>query len=97
MRRIALTLATLGILCLAAGQAQAHKYHHGRHGHHGHHGRHHRATVVVGRPCWAAPPMVVRVPAYRPVYRPMYHYPYYSAPAYGFYYQRRGLSIGIGF
>jgi hypothetical protein len=90
MRRVALILATLGILCLAAGQLQAHEYHHGHHGYPGHYA-YYRAPVVV-----RAAPVVVPYVAYPPVCRPWPYY-YYPAPASGFYYQGRGLSIGIGF
>ena len=90
MRRVALILVTLGILCLAAGQAQAHPSHHSCGGYyHGYYG-----PVVVARPVWIAPPVVVSVPAYPPVYRPQCYYP---APAASFYYRGPGLSIGVGF
>ena len=90
MKRVTLILATLAILCVTAGQIQAHGYHPG-HGvyHHGY-----RGPVVVRSPGWIAPPVVVRVPSYPPVYRYRYYDP---SPSYGFYYQGRGLSIGVGF
>ena len=88
MRRVALILATLGILCVAAGQVQAHGYHHG----HAYYGGYYGA-VVVRPPVVIAPPVVVAPPIY-PTYYPRC---YYSAPSYGFYYQGRGLSIGVGF
>jgi hypothetical protein len=94
MKRIALILATFGILCVAVGQAQAGDFHHGYHGYHGYYGGHHNNVVVVRSPVWVAPRVVVPVPVYPPVYRPGCYYP---APAYGFYYQGRGLSIGVGF
>ena len=97
MKRIALTLAIL--LCGAVAGAQAGGPHHGYHGQYGGHGGYHhgygyryRAPVVVARPSIVvAPPLVV--PACR-----HYGYRYYDpAPAYGFYYEGRGLSIGVGF
>jgi len=91
MRRVALILATLGILCLAAGQAQAHPYHHGYGGYY--HGYYY-APVVVRPPVWVAPPVVVPAPIYPPVYQSPCYYP---APAAGIYYRGPGLSIGIGF
>ena len=93
MKRVLLILATLGILCFAGSQAQANGYHgHGGYYYGGHHGYHHGPVVV--RSPWVAPPVIVRVPAYPPVYAPRCYYP---GPSYGFYYQGRGLSIGVGF
>jgi hypothetical protein len=91
MRRVALILATLGILCLAVGQAQAHVYHHGYGGyHHGYYG-----PVVVRPPVWVAPPVVVRP---RVVYPPVYPSGcYYDYPSSGFYYQGPRVSVGVGF
>jgi hypothetical protein len=100
MKRIALILATVGILCLAAGNAQAGGPHHGYGGHHGgyypggYHGGYRYNAVVVRPPVCLPPPVIARYPVYPPVYRYNYYYP---APAYGFYYQSRGLSIGVGF
>jgi hypothetical protein len=98
MRRIALVLTVLGILCVAVGQAQAHgPYYYG-----GHH-RAYYAPVVVSAPVWATPRVVVAAPVVvyrRPVcYPSAYSYPspYYApVPRAGFYYQSRGLSLGIG-
>ena len=92
MRRIALTLLmTLGTLCLAAGKVQAHEYHHG----HDHwYGGPRQEVVVVRPPLWIAPPVIAPVRVYPPVYRYGYYCP---APSAGFYYQGRGLSIGVGF
>ncbi len=88
MRRVALILATFAILCVTASQVQAH-----HHGHGYHHGGWYGPAVV--RPhAWVAPPMVMPVPVYPPVYRPRYYYP---TPGYGFYYQGRGVSVGVGF
>jgi hypothetical protein len=85
MRRFAMTLAVLGILCFAAGQAQAD----GHYSHHGHHGWY--APVIVPRPVVVARPIV-------PVYPPVCGYRYYQPwPASGFYYRSPGLSIGVGF
>ena len=102
MRRVAFALTVLGILCVAAGQAQAHDFHH-----HGYHGGHY-APVVVRSQVFVAPrvvyPAVVPTPTAicpQPLfYRPVYSYPYYPyyapVPRAGFYYQSRGLSLGIG-
>ena len=90
MRRVALILTILGTLCVAAGQAQANDFHHGRGYYYGgYHG-----PVVVRTPVWAAPAVVVPAPVYPRVYGPRCYYP---GPSYGFYYQGRGLSIGVGF
>jgi hypothetical protein len=100
MRRIALFLAVLGILGVAASQVQAHSYyHHGGypHGYYGSYYGGYYGPVVVRPPVWVGPRVVVPVgpPA---VCRPAYGYPYYAPyPRYGFYYQGRGLSLGIGF
>ena len=89
MRRIALMLAILGILCVAAGQVQAHEYHY-VYGHH-----HGWCVPVVVRPhVWVGPRAVIPVPVARPVYP---YGCYYPGPACGVYYQGRGLSIGVGF
>jgi len=56
MRRVACILTVLGILCVAAGQAQAHDFHH----HGGHHGGYY-APVVVRPLVWVAPRVVVPV------------------------------------
>jgi hypothetical protein len=104
MRRALLILAVLGILGLAASQAQANYYHHG--GYHGgyHHGAYYGryyggyyGPVVVRPPVWVGPRAIVPVPP-TAVYGPAYACPYYAPyPRYGFYYQGRGLSLGIGF
>jgi hypothetical protein len=93
MRRLALTLVTLGVLLATAGAVQAHEYHHGYGPYY--YGPHHpRVPVVVRSPVVVAPPVVSPYP----VYPPTYTYEYYTpAPAYGLYYHGRGLSIGIGF
>jgi hypothetical protein len=85
MRRVTLILAILGILCVAVGQVQAHGYHH-NHGPAYYHG--YRGPVVM------RPPVVIAPPIYPPIYRPRCYEP---VPYYGFYYQGRGLSIGVGF
>jgi hypothetical protein len=97
MRRVAYVLAVLGILCVAAGQAQAHNpyYHNGYHQNYGYHHAYYGPRVVVA-PRVVVPTAICPQPLfYRPVYRS--YYPYYApAPAAGFYYQSRGLSLGIG-
>jgi hypothetical protein len=94
MKRFALILATLAILCVAATQAQAHGYHHG----YGvYYGGYYRAPVVVCPPVWVAPQAFVPTPVYPRVYRPSCNYPYAYGPSCGFYYQGSGLSIGVGF
>ena len=98
MKRVALILTVLGILGFAASQVQAHDfYHHG--GYHGGYYGSYYGPVVVRPPVWVAPRVVVPVPVPPPVvYRPAYGYPYCApCPRYGFYYQSRGLSLGIGF
>jgi hypothetical protein len=98
MRRVALILTVLGILGVAASQVQAHDfYHHG-----GYYGRYYGSyygPVVVRPPVYYAPRVVVPVPvAPRAYYPPACGYRCYTPyPYYGFYYQSRGLSIGIGF
>jgi hypothetical protein len=89
MRRIALMLAILGILSVAAGQVQAHEHHYAYGPHHGWY-----APVVVRPHVWVAPRAVMPVPVAPSVYPYGYCYP---GPAYGVYYQSRGLSIGVGF
>jgi hypothetical protein len=90
MKRFALMLATLAILCVGAAQAQAHGYHHG---HGGYHGGFYGPAVVYPR-VWA-PPVVVVPPR---VYPPVYDYRYYAPrPSTGFYYRGPGVSIGVGF
>jgi hypothetical protein len=92
MRRVLMILAVLGILGLAAGQAQAHGYYYHPAYHHGYYGYY--APVVV-RPAVVVP---VAPPGYYSAYPPVYGYRYYApCPRYGVYYQGRGLSIGIGF
>jgi hypothetical protein len=91
MKRLALTLAVAGILCLTAGITQAHDYHHG----HGNYYRGHNDVVIVRPPVWANPPVVVRP---RVVYPPVYRYRYCEpAPSFGFRYNGPGLSVGVGF
>ena len=93
MKRIALVLMTLGILSLAAGTVQAHGYHYGYGPYYGYH----HGIVAVRPSVWVAPPVIAPYPVYRPAYAYPY-YPYYCpAPSAGFYYQGRGLSIGVGF
>ena len=94
MRRVFLIVATVGILCVAANQVQAHdpgRY--DRRHHHGYRG------AVVHPPIWSRPTVVLPAPVYPPaVYGPAYPYQYYyPGPSFGFYYQNRGLSIGVGF
>ena len=98
MKRVAYVLTVLGILCVAAGQAQAHDFYH-----HGHHGGYYSETVVVRPPIFVAPRFVVPVlpppsVVYPPaVYAAVHPYRCYApAPRVGFYYQGRGLSFGVG-
>ena len=100
MRRVACVLTVLGILCVAAGQAQADGWHHGGY-YGGHHGGYYGNVVV--RPIFVSPQFAVPVlPPPRVVYppytyRPACGYRYYApAPSAGFYYQGRGLSLGVG-
>jgi hypothetical protein len=101
MKRVAWILTVLGILCLAAGQAQAHdgRYYGGHHG--GYHGVYHGGfygPVVVRPQVWVGPRVLVPV-APPPVvaYPPAYRYRCYEPiPSGGFYYRGRGLSIGVG-
>jgi hypothetical protein len=103
MRRVTFVLAVLGLLCVAVGQAQAYgPYYHGGHHNAYHYGGYHNAyyaPVVVPRvyvaPRVMVPPVIYPRPLY---YRSCYDYPYYAPlpPAGGFYYQSRGLSLGIG-
>ena len=98
MKRFALILAVVVILCVSAGQAQAKRYHHGHGGYHrGHGGYHHgyHSSVIVRSPVWAHPPVVVRP---RVVYPPVYNYRYYAPyQSFGFQYHGRGVSVGVGF
>jgi hypothetical protein len=97
-------LAAAALLCVAARGAQAHDFQYAYRPHHGYQGYH---GPVVRWPVAMAPRVVVPVRvAPRVVYRPDYGYypycaprPYYYGPSpyYGFYYQSRGLSIGVGF
>jgi hypothetical protein len=113
MRRVACILTVLGILCVAAGQAQANGGRHGGYyggyygGYHGggHYGGYCRDTVVVRPPFFATPRFVVPLPPPQtvypavvyPPYSPVYPYRYYApVPRAGFYYQGRGLSLGVG-
>ena len=99
MRRVAYVLAVLGVLCVAAGQAQANgPYYYGGHHHGYYHGGYYSAyvaPVVVPRVVVSAPAVVYPRPTY---YRSCYDYPYYAPlpPTTGFYYRSRGLSLGIG-
>ena len=98
MKRAVCLLTVLGILCVAASQAQAHDYYH-------HGGRYHHSYFGVVVP---APPVVVSPRVYYPVapapvvypravYYPTYRYRYCQpVPRGGFYYQGRGLSLGVG-
>jgi hypothetical protein len=105
MRRVAYVLTVLGMLCLAAGQAQAHNpnFHSGHHNAYyqgGHHNAYYGSPVIRPR-VYVAPRIVVPAPAVvypQPLYyRPCYGYPYWSPMAApGFYYQSRGLSFGVG-
>jgi hypothetical protein len=100
MRRVTLILATFAVLCLAAGQARADGYHHGHGGYGGHHGGYYGPMMV--RPLVRiAPPVVVPAPIFAPAY-PVAptgypYWNYYPGPSYGFYYQGRGVSVGVGF
>jgi hypothetical protein len=104
MKRVAWILTVLGIFCVASGQAQAEPWHHGGHygGHPGYYCAPHHGgfcgPVVVQRPIWVAPRVVVPVaPPPAVMYPPVYRYRYYQpVPAGGFYYSSPGLSIGIG-
>lgn len=91
MKRVALILAVVGILCVSVGAAEAHNYHYGHHGHHG--------PVVVHPRVWVPPPVVVRPRVvYPPVYRYDYGYGYYDCPpSFGFQYHGNRVSIGVGF
>ena len=99
MRRVACILTMLGFLCVAASQAQAHNpyYHNGYH--HGYYG-----SVIVRPSVYVAPRVVYPVASCptvvypRPLYYPpVYGYQYaYPVAAPGFYYQSRGLSLGVG-
>jgi hypothetical protein len=102
MRRVAYVFAVLGILCVAASQAQAHGGYYG--GHHGgyHHG-YYSGSIVLARPAFvtpqfAAPVLLPPRAVYPPYYcQPAYVYPYIQpAPRIGVYYQGRGLSLGVG-
>ena len=97
MKRVALILAVLGILSVAAGQVQAHDHHYYANPYYGRY----CAPRVVYPPVFIGPeaivggPRIIPAPVYsRPVYYPRYYAP---VPRYGFYYQGRGLSLGIGF
>ncbi len=94
MRRITLILAAFVTLGLAGSQLQAHDFYHGyAPRHYGY--RVHHAPVLAPPLVRVAPPVIAPVRVYPPVvYRPRCYEP---APSYGFYYQGRGLSIGIGF
>jgi hypothetical protein len=94
MRRVLLTLATLGILAVAASPALAgHGYHHGYR-----HGGFYAPAYVQPR-VWVAPPVVVPYGGYPAVVpAPVYRYrPYYPGVQSGFYYRGPGVSIGVGF
>ncbi len=105
MRRVAYVLTVLGIFCVFASQVQAYgpSYRGGHHHAYYNSGYHHAyyGAAVVRSPVYVAPRVVVRAPVVvypRPLYyAPCYRYPYWSpVAAPGFYYQSRGLSIGIG-
>jgi len=94
MRRVLLTLATMGILAVAASPALAdHGYYHGYH-----HGGCYAPAYVHPR-VWVAPPVVMPYVGYRAVVpAPVYRYrPYYPNVQSGFYYRGPGVSIGVGF
>lgn len=92
MRRVALILATFGILCFTAGQLQANPYHPGHYRHHGWY-----APVVVRAPI-VIPPRVVVARPFPPPAPPVYSYDYCEPwPTSGFYYQGRGVSVRVGF
>ena len=99
MRRVLWMLATLGVLCTAVSQVQAHdgyEHHHG----HGYYAWERAPIVVAPR---VAPRVVEVVP--EPFYPPVAYPPvvyarpwrYYPGPACGVYYNGPGLSIGVGF
>ncbi|MEN6407672.1 MAG: hypothetical protein ABFC77_14525 [Thermoguttaceae bacterium] len=92
MRRAMMLLAVAGMLCVAAGQAEAHGPGPMRPHHYYHGGRPPvvvmRPPMVVGPRYWVAPPPpppMCPPPCYEP------------APMSGFYYYGRGISIGVGF
>jgi hypothetical protein len=91
MRRVTLILATFAMLFVAVGQAQAH--HPG--GYYGgyRYGGYYPGPVVVRSPVWVGPRVIAPAPDW-PIYRARYYAP---APSYGFYYQGRGVSVGVGF
>jgi hypothetical protein len=94
MRRVLLTLATMGILAVAASPALAdHGYHHGYR-----HGGFYAPAYVQPR-VWVAPPVVAPYVGYPVVVPPpVYRYrPYYPGVQSGFYYRGPGVSIGVGF
>ncbi len=93
MKRAAMVLAVLGVLCISAGQVWAHDHHKG----HGKYYHGHRGPVVV-RPAVVVPPPVVVRP--RVVYPPYYGYGYgyYDpCPSFGFRYNGPRVSVGVGF
>jgi hypothetical protein len=87
MKRVALIAAIVGLFCVAVGQAQAH------HPYYKHPGYYHHGEVVVRQPVVVNRPVMV-IEQMPPPPPPCY---YYYGPARGFYYQGRGLSIGVGF
>jgi len=99
MKRIAMILAVLGILSVAASQVQAHEHHYYYYAK-PYYGRYYAPRVVyppviLGPEAMIGSPRILPVPLYpQPAYYPRYYAP---VPRYGFYYQNRGLSLGIGF
>lgn len=64
--------------------------------HHGHHGYYTNPHITCYPPVVRVPTVVVAPP--QPVYVQPYQYQnYYYGPSSGFYYQGRGISIGVGF
>ena len=97
MKRFALILAVLGILCVTATQVQAHEHYYYANPHYGYYygPRVVYPPVILGPGAMVGSPRILPVPVYAaPVYYPRYYAP---VPRYGFYYQNRGLSLGIGF
>jgi hypothetical protein len=102
MKRVAMILAVLGILVAASSQVQAHDHHYSAKPHHGQYYSRYCGPSVVYPPVVYGPGAFVGGPRLLPIQsysRPVYYYPRYYAPVprYGFYYQNRGLSLGIGF
>jgi len=112
MRRVLLTLATMGILAVAASPALADHFYRDGYRHGGFY-----APAYVHPRVWVAPPVIVPYGGYQAVapyvgyeavapyvgYQtvvpaPVYRYrPYYPGVQSGFYYRGPGVSIGVGF